>query len=439
MDDITQNEYHGIMKPDFSYEPGVIRAFRLFAGVRLAMVSVSAIFSLLPTAWHETSPSISFLAVLDALVLFLFLSMPSFQKWLRALYLPVGLAIATIGPILEQVLGFRAAYNQLNFSEGLIQPGAWQLIQVSGWQLIPVLFIPLFILAWQYRFRWVVLFCALTALVDMAAVLVMSSDLSLMVYRALIIGPMFVRTGSFLFVGYMIAQLVGAQRKQREELGQANASLARHAETLEELATSRERNRVARELHDILAHTLSGLAIELEAVKKLWAVDAEKAQLMLEHALGSVREGLTETRRALQALRASPLEDLGLIYALRSLAESVAARANFHLQLDLPEKIGGLPPEVEQVYYRTAQEALTNILEHAGARMVQVSLLQAADGLVLTVSDDGRGFNPENMDDQNQLGLVGMRERALMIGAVLKVDSQVEKGTTIRLAYRGEK
>ena len=131
--------------------------------------------------------------------------------------------------------------------------------------------------------------------------------------------------------------------------------------------------------------------------------------------------------------------DLGLIYALRSLAESVAARANFHLQLDLPEKIGGLPPEVEQVFYRTAQEALTNILEHAGARMVQVSLLQAADGLVLTVSDDGRGFNPENMDDQNQLGLVGMRERAGMIGAVLKVDSQVEKGTTIRLAYRGEK
>jgi signal transduction histidine kinase len=277
----------------------------------------------------------------------------------------------------------------------------------------------------------VVLFSLLTALVDMTSLIFFPVTLPTAWVGQTLIGPVFVRTGTFLFIGYMINQLVSAQRKQREELAQANAGLARYAVTLEQLATSRERNRVARELHDILAHTLSGMAIELEAVKKLWHFDPDKAANMLDHSLSSVREGLTESRRALQALRATPLEDLGLVFALRALAEGAAARGSFELDLDLPEAIKEQPAEVEQIYYRIAQEALTNVVEHACAKTVHLTLAAANGSLRLSIRDDGRGFDPQNIDAQRQYGLVGMKERAAMIGAALSVASQPGAGTAI--------
>src|SRR5439155_20678930 len=128
-----------------------------------------------------------------------------------------------------------------------------------------------------------------------------------------------------------------------------------HAGTLESLAVSRERNRMARELHDTLAHTLSGLSVQLETVEAYWDVEPRTAHAMLDRALEATRDGLQETRRALKALRASPLDDLGLGLALRRMAESAVARANIELDLEIPEQVPPLAPDVEHCIYRVAQ------------------------------------------------------------------------------------
>jgi two-component system sensor histidine kinase UhpB len=141
----------------------------------------------------------------------------------------------------------------------------------------------------------------------------------------------------------------------------------------------------------------------------------------------------------LQALRATPLEDLGLALAIRSLAENVAARGALSLDLDLPEQINDLAPEVEQCYYRVAQEALENVIMHANAQRVSVSLRQAEGWLTLEVSDDGLGFTGEATGSDDRFGIKGMRERAELIGGTLGVESHSGQGTTIRLQSGGER
>ena len=137
-----------------------------------------------------------------------------------------------------------------------------------------------------------------------------------------LLGILFIQIVAFLLVGHMLGNLVKVQREQRQRLTEANARLAQHASTVEQLTISQERNRLARELHDVLAHTLSGVAVELEGLRATMQRDPEQATALLNHSLQAIREGLTETRRALQELRAKPLEDLGLALAIQTLAES---------------------------------------------------------------------------------------------------------------------
>jgi signal transduction histidine kinase len=233
-------------------------------------------------------------------------------------------------------------------------------------------------------------------------------------------------------VGYMVVRLIRTQRAQQSALAQANSQLARYASTLEQLATSRERNRLARELHDTLAHSLSAVAVQLEAVKTLWDSNPDEARNLLEHSQAVTRSGLAETRRALQALRATPLDDLGLVVALRSLAESYAARAGFEIRLDLPVTEMILAPEIEQGIYRIVQEGLENASIHSQARHVDVSLQQIQDRILLVIQDDGIGFFASDVD-QNRFGLQGIRERTAMLGGSLEVDSQPGKGTRLSL------
>ena len=166
---------------------------------------------------------------------------------------------------------------------------------------------------------------------------------------------------------------------------------------------------------------------------------------MLQQALTITREGLDETRRAMRALRATPLEQEGLALAVRSLAESAAQRGGLSLNLDIDEHPGPLEPEVEQCYYRVAQESIENVITHAGARTLSVSLRREQGALVLQVADDGRGLADgavredvpvQAVGGQVQFGLRGMRERAELIGGTLDIEGRPGQGTTIRLEQR---
>ncbi|MEL6152295.1 MAG: sensor histidine kinase, partial [Chloroflexota bacterium] len=240
----------------------------------------------------------------------------------------------------------------------------------------------------------------------------------------------------FMMIGYLITRLVEAQRQHRRELMEARSKVANYAAMVENLAITRERNRMAREMHDTLAHTLSATSVQLEAVNSLWDADEQKAQSMLQRALGTTRNGLTETRRALQDMRASPLEELGLVLAIKELGETTQVRCGSAVTLNVPEKIEELSFEIEQTVYRVTQEALENAVRHANAKNVTVNVQQIDDRLRVEICDDGRGFDMATVDMNGHYGLKGMMERVDALGGDLQIDSKPDYGTQVRLMMR---
>ena len=399
-------------------EPGLLPIFKLYVLMRLGVIVILVGFF---ATWRDFSvaPSLRPYAIMflaDAMFLVGFLSWPEPQRLLGRSYLPIGLIIVSCGPITEE----RYLVNLYGI-EGM--PGQWLIF--------PFLAIPLILTAWQYRFRHVLLFCLGTALFEL--VLVGGSSYLYQMDTLSGWSTIVTRSAFLILIGYIVTTLMNAQRRQRQQLAEANAKLVRYATTMEQLAVSRERNRLARELHDTLAHTLSGLAVQLDAIATVLDPLPPKADAMLERALDTTRSGLDETRRALQDLRAAPLEDLGLVLALSHLAENITARAGLALDLDLSVQISGLSPEVEQCYYRVAQEALDNVIQHAQARRVAVRLEQNEEALTLTIEDDGQGFAVAPQAAARQFGLVGMRERAALIGGSLEIEDHAGRGTTVRL------
>jgi len=312
-----------------------------------------------------------------------------------------------------------------------LPPGPLSNAEGMALRQMPVLFIGLALTAWRYELAYVLLFSLGTAMLEMGAIILVgrvpANNIPVFFFITL------VRTVSFIVIGIFINQLMSRLRAQGESLRQANAQLTHYASALENLTVSRERNRMARELHDTLAHTLTGLSVTLETAKAYWDVDLDRARALLDKSLVATRNGLEETRRALKSLRASPLEDLGLGLALRQMAESTAARVNLDLELALPDPMPGLAPDVEQCIYRIAQEAVENVVHHANARKASLKLEPDGEHVRLTVQDDGLGFDPRDKASTGHFGLVGMKERAELSGGKLTIDSQKGKGTKVIL------
>jgi signal transduction histidine kinase len=296
---------------------------------------------------------------------------------------------------------------------------------------LPMVLLPLVLTAWRYRWRHVVIFTLAMVGVRQGVQLFFRPEGTPFMPSG---GTFTIQVISFLLAGYFICNLMSRLREQNKTLEEANAQLLNYANTLEHLAMSRERNRLARELHDTLAHTLTGLSVQLEAAKAYFEVDTDAAGKLIDRALQTTRSGLVETRLALKSLRAGPLDDLGLQLALRTMAEEAATRARLHLHLSLPEQIEPLSPDVEQAVYRVAQEAVANVVNHACATNLTMHLSLHYGRLLLTVRDDGNGFDVEQRDAADRYGLAGMKERAHLAGGCLTVNSHIGQGTTISLA-----
>lgn len=196
-----------------------------------------------------------------------------------------------------------------------------------------------------------------------------------------------------------------------------------------------ERNRLAREIHDTLAQDLSAVIFQLEAAEALLTQKAkpERVQRSVTAALGLARKGLDEARRSVLDLRAAPLEGRTLPVALAALAAETRTDDGPAVLFEIGTAPPPLPPAVEVGLYRIAQEALQNALRHADASRV-VLLLETPPGRVrLTVQDDGRGLSIGDapMGDSSRFGLVGMRERARLLGGSLQIESSPGAGTWI--------
>jgi two-component system, NarL family, sensor histidine kinase UhpB len=196
-------------------------------------------------------------------------------------------------------------------------------------------------------------------------------------------------------------------------------------------AQEQERARVARDLHDEVNQSLTGLLLRLEAVR-------EEAPPELEPRIAETKElanqAMSELLSLARQLRPTALDDLGLVAAIGGQVEQLDA-AGLAAELRAEGDFSDLGDDVQLVVYRVAQEALTNASRHADASRVEVDLRRAAGTVELTVADDGRGFAFEQ--SEGGLGIAGMRERALLVGGELTIESRPGQGTTVRLAVPG--
>ena len=400
-------------------EPNLISTFKFFLSLQLGMIVVNVLANIHLGSLPGSPFYIVAMAIGGILLLFGYLSWTWLANRLGTFYLPTALIFSVLISLLAQ--------NELIQSSANLQEF---LGNESIWQNFLFLFVPLILTAWQYNFKAVILYCFLSAGLE---ALILHLGNYEWFHQTLYQRSILVRTIFFLVAGRMIAVIMQRQREQRQSLIEANRQLRHYAATLEQLTVTQERNRMSRELHDTLAHTLSGLAVQLEAARSLWQSSPERSYTMLEDSLLSTRSGLTESRKAIQALRASPLEDLGLTLALRNLAESAAGRSGATLNLEIPANLEKFAPDVEQCLFRVAQESLENIVRHAEARHITVQLMREGPCLVLNISDDGQGFDPAQVDTNKRFGLKGLQERVAMFAGELQIHSQVGRGTTIRL------
>jgi len=194
-------------------------------------------------------------------------------------------------------------------------------------------------------------------------------------------------------------------------------------------AQEAERHRIAQELHDEIGQSLTAILLELKRAADRAPEDLREELL---HTQETARQSLDEVRRIARRLRPGVLEDLGLSSALTALASDFSRHTGIPVRRRWDTPLPALSPEQELVLYRVTQECLTNIARHAGASLVELELYGEGTSVMLRIADDGRGLDtsPEGA------GIRGMRERALLIGADLEMDSGSASGLEVRLKVR---
>ncbi len=246
----------------------------------------------------------------------------------------------------------------------------------------------------------------------------------------------FLTLGSF-FVLYLYIYHIA---KTSHERGKLIASLEAAQEHLErarqqeaELAVLQERERLARDLHDTLGHTLVVLSVQLEAVQRLYRVDAEKASAMLDTLKQLTRDSTESLRRSLTGLRTPGLGEQPLRQALYTLSLETSQRTGLQVQCEVAETADSLHPALAETIWRITQEALTNIEKHAQAHQVTIRLTAQPNQAVLWVSDDGVGITAETETLPGHYGLRGMKERIVGMGGTLTLDNH--NGTHLQATF----
>jgi len=234
-------------------------------------------------------------------------------------------------------------------------------------------------------------------------------------------------SAGFLFIAAFL-RLAQRESDAREKLEAANRQLTEYAAQVEQLATMRERNRLAREVHDSLGHYLTVINVQLEVVTKLLESNPLKALEAAKRAKELASEGLSEVRRSVAALRPSPLDDRPLVEAMQGLIDT-AREAGLMVELEQSGPARALSPEVETVIYRAAQEALTNIRKHAHASSARVRLTYTPTEVQLAVRDNGVG----RRHDEDSVGLTALRERAAALNGTVLTGNHPDGGFQIEV------
>lgn len=214
------------------------------------------------------------------------------------------------------------------------------------------------------------------------------------------------------------------------KLDAANDQLREYSAQIEELAATQERNRIAREIHDTLGHSLTVVNMQLETARALLSADVEKASGFIEKAQTMTKKGLSDVRASVASLRSSPLSGKSLEQSLQGLLDA-ARSAGLETEFSVSGEPRPLPEAVERAFFRTAQEGLTNIGKHARARRVNLGLEYLPDRRVtLRLRDDGVGC----ASPDGGFGLVGIRERIQMLDGRTEIRTAPGEGLELSVS-----
>lgn len=197
-----------------------------------------------------------------------------------------------------------------------------------------------------------------------------------------------------------------------------------------ELAILDERNRMAREIHDSLAQAFTGISLQLEAAKNALNANPENVLERLNRAKSLAKEGITEARRSVRALRPEVLEAGDLTIALEQLIDKMISGTNIKNHFRIEGQPHSLIPEIQVELFRIAQEAITNSVRHAQASEINVELIYETNTIHLLVKDNGKGFNPQISYGEG-FGLIGMRQRSDRLKGNLVINSAIGEGTEV--------
>jgi signal transduction histidine kinase len=222
---------------------------------------------------------------------------------------------------------------------------------------------------------------------------------------------------------------------QEAQLHEAQRREALRGQLLRQVVSAQEaeRQRIARELHDATGQSLTAVGLGLRSVSDVLRQDTDKAAENLRQLEGLVARALDELQRLISDLRPSHLDDLGLPAALRWYAGEVQNRTRLNIAAEINGEPRPIDPMVNTALFRVAQEALTNVIKHAQAANVTMRLSYLPDTVMLEVEDDGCGFEVHARAERPAWGLLGMEERATLLGGSVAIQSQPGHGTRVEM------
>jgi len=233
------------------------------------------------------------------------------------------------------------------------------------------------------------------------------------------------------------ARLAAAGAELELRVAERTREVERLAAESRYAAVVRERLRMARDLHDTLAHSMMATLAEVRLLRKLHEHDPAALAEELARTEAVAHEGLAEARASIARLRINPVRDTGLGPALEGALRLFAETSGLAVHTEFDPAAAAFADAAAEPVFRIAEEALRNIVRHARARSVEVRLARAgtaAGGFVLSIRDDGAGFDPA-AHFEGHYGLVGMREQAALGGASLSIDSTPGQGTVVQVVF----
>jgi len=250
-----------------------------------------------------------------------------------------------------------------------------------------------------------------------------------------------VRMAVFFVQGAFLAFLAEQLRVATDEVTNSREELrelSQHQQTLREA----EQKRIAREIHDELGQALTGLKLDLHLVKKgITTLDGDVPKEKVVNEIDGLSKRIDETigtvRRISSEIRPSILDDFGLVAAMEWQARQFERKTGVECVFRSTSENIDIDPDAGSAVFRIFQEALTNIARHAGASKVSVMIDALSDRIRMSVEDDGKGIDLGVLAGARSLGILGMKERARLIGADLSIDSIDEGGTRVQVVFQG--